>query len=80
MSILSYIIGLAILIIILKIMTFPIKLIMKFVVNSIIGGIILGICSFFGVGIIIYWWTVLLTGLLGVPGLVIAVVITLFFI
>lgn len=72
----TYFIGLILLIIVLKILTFPMKLIFKFVFNSIIGGIILAICASFGILINIEWWTVVLTGLFGVPGLVCSVLIT----
>ena len=77
MDIISYIIAIAVLIIFLKILSLPFKIIMKFVANSIIGGIIIAALSFFGIGIAIEWWTVVLTGLLGVPGLVIALIITI---
>ena len=59
MGIISFVIGIAILIVILKILTLPIKLIIKFVINSILGGIVLAILSFFGIGIVVYWWTFL---------------------
>lgn len=78
MGIISFIIGLAILVAILKILTFPIKLIIKFVFNSILGGIVLAIFAFFGIGIVVYWWTILLVGLLGIPGLIIATIIAMF--
>lgn len=75
-SIGSFIIGIALLIIVLKILTLPLKIIMKFVFNSILGGIVLYICAFFGIFVNIEWWTVVLTGLFGVPGLVCAILIT----
>lgn len=78
MSILSFIIGIGVLIVVLKILTFPIRLIFKFVVNSIIGGIILGICAFFGIVVVLNWWIILLTGVFGVPGLVIGLIISMF--
>ena len=78
MGIISFIIGLAILVAILKILTFPIKLIVKFIFNSILGGIVLAIFAFFGIGIVVYWWTILLVGLLGIPGLIIAAIIAMF--
>lgn len=77
MSIVSFIIGIAILIIILKLISLPFKIIIRFVINSIIGGILLSICSFFGIGVTVTGWTVLLTGLFGVPGFVIATIITM---
>lgn len=78
MNILSYIVAIAALIIVLKIISLPLKLITKFVFNSIIGGIILAICFRLGFVVVISWWMVVLTGLFGVPGLVISMLITIF--
>lgn len=78
MGILGFIIGMGILILVLRILTFPIRLIIKFAINSVIGGIILAICAFFGIIVIVNWWMILLTGIFGVPGLVIALIITIF--
>ena len=77
MSIMSFIFAIIGLIIFLKLIALPFKLI-RFVINSIIGGIILWILAFFGIFVVLNWWTIVLTGLLGVPGLVIAVLITMF--
>lgn len=77
MGIGSFLITIFLLILVLKIIALPFKIIIKFVINSIIGGIVLAVLAFFGIGINIYWWTAVLTGLLGVPGLVIAVIITI---
>lgn len=77
MGIGSFLITIFLLILVLKIIALPFKIIIKFVINSIIGGIVLAVLAFFGIGVTIYWWTVVLTGLLGVPGLVIAVIITI---
>jgi inhibitor of the pro-sigma K processing machinery len=74
----SYLIGIVLLIIVLKIISMPFKIITKFIFNSIIGGIILYVCYFFGIGITLYWWTILLTGLFGVPGFVLSAIITMF--
>ena len=80
MSIISFPVGIALLVIVLKIISLPFRIIIKFIINSIIGGIILAICAYFGIIINVYWWTVVLTGLFGVPGFVIATIITIFFI
>lgn len=77
MMIAPYIIAVIALIIILKIFTLPFKIILKFVTNSIIGGIALLLLSYFGIIIAVNWWTVVLTGLFGAPGLVIALIITM---
>ena len=80
MSIISFLVGIALLVIVLKIISLPFRIIIKFIINSIIGGLILAICAYFGIIINVYWWTVVLTGLFGVPGFVIATIITIFFI
>lgn len=76
MSFIFYIIALAILIGILKILLFPIKLIFKLVVNSILGGILLYFLAQIGICMVITWWSLLLTAILGVPGVVIAVILS----
>lgn len=78
MDIISFLIGIGVLVVVLKIMLLPAKIILKFVLNSILGGIILMICASFGLIITVYWWTVLLVGLLGIPGFVISLIITMF--
>lgn len=76
MSILYYLIGLAVLVIVLKIISLPFKIIFRFVLNSIVGGIVLWICAFFGIGIAVNTAMIILTGLFGIPGLVIALLFT----
>ena len=77
MSILYYVIGIIVLIAILKLISLPFKLIIKFIINSIIGGIVLWILAFFGIVIAVNNIMILLTGLFGIPGLVIALIITM---
>lgn len=77
MSILYYVIGIVVLIGILKLISLPFKLIIKFIINSIIGGIVLWILAFFGIVIAVNNIMILLTGLFGIPGLVIALIITM---
>lgn len=76
MNIITFLVGIALLVIVLKIISLPFKIIIKFIINSIIGGIILAVCAYFGILINVYWWTVVLTGLFGVPGFVISLIIT----
>lgn len=78
MNILSYIIAFAVLVFILKIIALPFKIAIKFIINSIVGGIVLAICAFFGIGIVLNWWMIVLTGLFGIPGFAIAVLLTMF--
>lgn len=76
MGILAFFIGIAVLCTILKIIALPFKIIFKFIVNSIVGGIVLWLLAFFGIGIAINNTIILLTGLFGLPGLVFALLIT----
>ena len=77
MSFLAFFIAIAVLFAILKIIALPFKIIFKFLLNSIIGGIVLWICAFLGIGIAINTMMIILTGLFGIPGLVIALIITI---
>ncbi len=79
MSIISFIISIAVLILVLKLISLPFKLIIKFVLNSIAGGLVLMFLSFLGIGITVTGLMVVLTGLLGIPGLLIAIVISFLF-
>jgi len=68
-----------ILVVVLKILTFPIRLICKFIVNSVIGGILLYFLAKVGIFMAITWWSILLTGILGVPGVVLAIILSFIF-
>lgn len=79
MNFLIYVVAIVILMVVLKILTFPIKLIGKILVNSIIGGILLYVLAKVGIFMVITWWSLLLTGILGIPGVIIAVILTMIF-
>lgn len=74
-----YVIVIAILMLILKILTFPIRIMFKILVNSMIGGLILWFLAKVGIFMMITWWSLLLVGILGVPGVIIAVILSIFF-
>ena len=76
MGILSYLVPIIILIVILKILALPLKIIKAIIINSIIGGLILFALSLLGIVIALAWWGYVLTGLFGVPGLIIAIILT----
>ncbi len=77
-NLLYYAVALAIMVLILKIISLPFKLIIKFIINSLIGGLILLCLKFFGIVVNVTVWMVLLVGFLGAPGAVIAVIISMF--
>ncbi len=83
MEILQYILiavaAIVVVAIVLKLLKFGFKTIIKFVVNAAIGiGVIFLLNLIPGVEIPIVWWTGLLSGLFGVPGAVIALIISFF--
>ena len=79
MSIVSFIIAIGVLVLVLKLISLPFKIIIKFMINSIIGGIFLALLSFIGIGITITGLMVVLTGLFGIPGMIIAIIISAIF-
>jgi len=68
--------------IILKILSAPFKLIIKLIINGLIGGLIIYVINWIGAGfnfaLPLEWWSAILVGLLGIPGAVILVLIQLF--
>ena len=75
MQFLPFIIGVIVLFIILKILSMPMKLIIQFLVNALIGGVVLYVLNLFGVGIVINWITALIVGFLGIPGVIIVAIL-----
>lgn len=77
--ILPFIIGVAILFVILKILSLPMKLIIKLVINGLIGGLIIVLINLiganFGFVIDLTWITALIVGILGVPGVIIVAIL-----
>lgn len=64
-----------------KIFIFPLKKIFKLIINSIMGGILIYIINIvgnnFNFHIGLNWWTILCSGILGVPGVILIVVLKL---
>jgi len=61
---------------VIKLLTKPIKLAFKLLLNSLIGFVVLALINFFlGLGITMVWYNYLLVGFLGVPGLIVVVVL-----
>ena len=78
MSFFIYVIAIAVLMTILKILTFPIKIMSKILVNSLIGGLILYLLAKVGIFMTITWWSLLLTGIFGVPGVILSIILSMF--
>lgn len=72
-------IGVGILFVVLKLLALPMKLIIKLVINGIVGGILIFVVNLigtnFGFMIDLNWITALIVGFLGVPGVVIVAIL-----
>lgn len=75
MQVLPFIIGIVILFVVLKILSMPMKIIIKFLINAIIGGIVIYVLNLFGVGMTLNWITSLIVGFLGIPGVIIVAIL-----
>ena len=77
--ILPILIGVAVLFIVLKLLALPMKIIIKLVINGLVGGLVIFIVNLiganFGFMIDLTWITALIVGLLGVPGVVIVTIL-----
>lgn len=77
MQILSFFIALVIFLGVLKILSLPIKIIFKLFINSLAAGLVLAVLSYFGIIVVLNTGIILLSAILGIPGLIIGIVITL---
>ncbi len=79
MLILPFLAGIAILFIILKILALPMKIIIKLLINAVVGGAIIILVNLiganFGFAINLNWISALVVGILGVPGVLIAAIL-----
>lgn len=84
-QILTFIIVLAVIFIIFKIFNLSIKIFFKLLINALIGAALLFVFNFVFVGLLnlsffyinITWLTALITGIFGVPGVVVLLIIGL---
>ncbi len=72
-------IGVGALFIVLKLLALPMKLIIKLVINGLVGGVVIYVINLiglnFGFFIDLNWITALIVGILGVPGVVIVAIL-----
>lgn len=78
----SFLIGLLVLFLVVKIFAWPIKILLKLIVNGILGGILLWLVNLvggaFGLSIGINVVTALIAGILGIPGVLFLIILTMF--
>ena len=69
-----YILAVLILFGILKLIGLSMKVILSFIFNALVGGIVIAILNLFGANITITWITAALVGFLGIPGVIIVLI------
>ena len=64
----SFIVGIIVLFILLRILSLPFRIVWKLITNSIVGALMLWVVNLFGLGIDITFFKALIAGFFGVPG------------
>lgn len=77
--IIPMLIGVAVLFVILKLLALPMKLIIKLVINGLVGSAVIFVVNLIGVSfgftIALNWITALIVGILGIPGVIIVAIL-----
>ena len=78
----GFLVGLLILFLVVKIFAWPIKILLKLIINGILGGILLWLVNLVGGGFGLYIGinivTALIAGILGIPGVLFLIIFTMF--
>ncbi|MCR5185876.1 MAG: pro-sigmaK processing inhibitor BofA family protein [Clostridia bacterium] len=73
-----YLIGIGVLFILLKLISLPMRIIGRLVINSILGFALIFVLGFFGITLALTWWGYLIIGLFGIPGVIFIVLFSMF--
>ena len=76
-SIITFVIALAVVLIVLKVLGKSVKMLTSILINSVIGAIVLYVLHIFIPEIVVSWWAALITGFLGIPGVILVVILQL---
>ncbi len=78
-SVLGFIIALVVVLLIVKLIFKSTKAIVGFLINALIGYVILNVLNFFGLGVTINWITSLIVGFFGIPGVIVVLLLQFVF-
>lgn len=70
-SILTFILTFFVVIVVLKIISTPLKIIFKLAVNILLGGIALFVLAKIGITLVLSWWMIVMVAILGIPAVLI---------
>lgn len=69
----SFVVGMIVLYVLLRIMSLPFRIVWKLITNSIVGALMLWFVNLFGLGIDITFLKALVAGFFGIPGVLVIV-------
>ena len=69
----SFIVGIIVLFILLRVLSLPFRIVWKLITNSIVGALMLWVVNLFGLGIEITFFKALIAGFVGVPRVLVVV-------
>ena len=69
----SFIVGIIVLFVLLRVLSLPFRIVWKLITNSIVGALMLWVVNLFGLGIEITFFKALIAGFFGVPGVLVVV-------
>ena len=78
-SIISFIVALAIVLLIGKLLFKSTSAVIGFLINAVVGFVILWVLNLFGLGMPITWLTTAVVGFFGVPGLIVLLILKFIF-
>lgn len=71
----SFIVGIIVLFILLRVLSLPFRMVWKLITNSIVGALMLWVVNLFGLGIEVTFFKALIAGFFGVPGVLVVVLV-----
>jgi hypothetical protein len=78
-TLLSFLIPAIVVLLVLKLIALPFKIIISFIINMILGGIVLYGLAYFGIiTVSLTWWMTAIVGVLGIPGAIIVAILSFF--
>lgn len=78
-TLLSFLIPAVVVLLVLKLIALPFKLIISFLINMVLGGLLLyGLAHFGIVTVSLTWWMTAIVGILGIPGAILVVILSFF--
>lgn len=70
-TILTFILTFCVVIVVLKLISLPLKIIFKLAINILLGGLVLFVLAKIGITLVLSWWMIVMVAILGIPAVLI---------